>query len=124
MIAQVFRKAIDIFSKKYWAIAYSFLLIYFCLAPNGGIAQVASINDKILHIGAFGVFAFLWLLAINNQNKVLLSTFVFGIFIEIVQHLLPSWFHRGFEWLDILADALGILIGTIAVFFLRKYGRH
>jgi VanZ family protein len=51
---------------------------------------------------------------------VVLSLLAYGAFIEVVQSYLPS--RRG-DWLDMLADALGVAVGMALVVAMRKSWR-
>ncbi|MDP9142914.1 MAG: VanZ family protein [Pseudomonadota bacterium] len=67
--------------------------------------------DKVFH---FGYFLLLGVLAVLSQRQPLAALFAalgtvgLGVLIEIIQWFLP-W--RSFEWLDILADTVGVLVG-------------
>ncbi|MEW8028298.1 MAG: VanZ family protein [Candidatus Thiodiazotropha sp.] len=71
---------------------------------------VAEFNDKLSHIVAFVVLAFLvdfsWPQSKWNPAKYL-PLFGYGLFIEVVQAIMP---HRIFSTWDLLADVLGLLI--------------
>ena len=75
--------------------------------------------DKIIHIGLFAGMVFLWCLPlIYRQNRKSLSNlflkitalfFGYGVAMEFIQHSFVS--RRSFDWGDIVADAVGCLIG-------------
>lgn len=48
----------------------------------------------------------------------ILAGIFFGLVIELLQKLMP--YNRSFEWLDVLADALGALSAGILLRFLVK----
>jgi glycopeptide antibiotics resistance protein len=60
---------------------------------------------------AFGVWAFCWLASNKNNLKTFILGCFYGICIEFWQYILPKSFHRGFEMLDMLADAIGVGFG-------------
>ena len=66
--------------------------------------------DKIIHTLVF-VFLVLWF---SGQVKMTLSFFVimsfYGCIVELVQYYLP---YRSFEWLDLLFNQIGIVIGIM-----------
>jgi hypothetical protein len=68
-------------------------------------------DDKANHIVAFAVLSWLADVAYSGPARVLASwafgLLVFGLFIEITQRFLP---YRHFSWLDLGADALGIVL--------------
>lgn len=91
-----------------------------CFIPSKQIPDTGT-DDKTAHFLAFGTMAFLWLLYLKNYFKVFGGLLIYAIFIEIVQKNLPPDFHRGFEYADILADTLGIVLGLMIVYFFKKY---
>ncbi|MBK6979032.1 MAG: VanZ family protein [Cytophagaceae bacterium] len=93
---------------------------YLCFIPSSQVPDTT--DDKTAHFLAFGTMAFLWLLYLKNYFKVFGGLLIYAIFIEIVQKNLPPDFYRGFEYADILADMLGIVLGLIIVYFFKKYG--
>lgn len=80
--------------------------------------QPAIINDKVAHLLVFFVLSFI------ADHAYSLSRFTFtkaasllsyGLFIEIMQLFVPT---RHFSWLDLLADAAGILLFFVIYRFL------
>ena len=103
---------------KLW-FALGFLVIFFVtfimLAPPewlflSEIKEESIYIDKIIHTLVF-VFLVLWF---SGQVKMTLSFFVivsfYGCIVELVQYYLP---YRSFEWLDLLFNQIGILIGIM-----------
>lgn len=77
--------------------------------------------DKSVHFLMFGIFSLLWLLAWRTFSPwhpllMLLVTIAFGYFIEWLQYTL-YFLHRSFDHYDVLADAIGGVLG-ILVFLL------
>lgn len=65
--------------------------------------------DKSNHLLAFGTLTWLALHAFPQRLKsVLLGLLAYGALIEILQSFTPT---RSAEWLDLCADAMGILLG-------------
>ncbi len=65
--------------------------------------------DKSNHLLAFAVMAVLGCKAFPQRVAItLLSLLAYGALIEILQSFTPT---RSAEWLDLLADCLGILLG-------------
>lgn len=96
------------------------LTIEFLATARVGVESVTLGWDKLNHLFAFMVLYLLLSLAFRNLSiayKVLLL-FAFGLQIEIVQSFLPP---REFSYLDVLADAIGIMFG---LFVYRKLVRH
>ena len=103
---------------KLW-FALGFLVIFFItfimFAPpawlfSSEIKEESIYIDKIIHTLAF-VFLVLWF---SGQVKMTLSFFVivsfYGCIVELVQYYLP---YRSFEWLDLLFNQIGIVIGIM-----------
>jgi VanZ family protein len=91
-----------------------------CFIPSKQIPDTGT-DDKTAHFLAFGAMAFLWFLYLKNYLETFFGLLFYAIFIEIVQRNLPADFHRGFEYADIFADALGIFLGLTVVFLFKKY---
>lgn len=79
-------------------------------------------DDKIYHLVTYFLLAVLWFNAFKNhsfRNKItviVLSCIVFGIIIEVIQGKLTA--NRVGDILDVIANIIGVLIGTF--FVLRK----
>lgn len=88
------------------------------------VVQVKISNsDKIIHLIAYLVLTFNWLLALkkvlNNRKKVILvglAIIFYGIIIEALQGLLTT--HRQADFIDVLANSIGVII---AVIVFKKY---
>ena len=74
--------------------------------------------DKVLHFLCFSYLTFItWLSRILNKDlHVYVIVLAYGILIEIIQIYIP---YRSFEFLDIFADFLGILVGIFFISFLK-----
>ena len=77
-----------------------------------------SLSDKLLHL-----FCFLYLTIISWLSRIIYNelwlyviVLAYGILIEIVQIYIP---YRSFEFLDIFADFLGILAGSLFINFFK-----
>ena len=97
-------------------VLYTFVLVIGTHLPKiGGLVRTPGI-DKLLHFGAYFVQATLAAGAVaatgrlGRRNAVILVVVlvVFGGLDELTQ----PWFSRSAEWLDWLADCLGILLGV------------
>lgn len=81
---------------------------------------VAEINDKISHIFAFFVLAFLTDFSWPGSGWTpvkYIPLFGYGLFIEVIQALTP---YRIFSTWDLLADALGLLIYALLLPLLMR----
>ena len=108
----------DLERPKLW-FNLGFLIIFFVtfimLAPpewlfSSEIEEESTYIDKIIHMLVYA-FLVLWF---SGQVRMTLSFFVivsfYGCFIEFIQYYLP---YRSFEWLDLLFNQIGIVIGII-----------
>lgn len=96
----------------------AFWIIFICmlvLTLSPRLPQVASSiphMDKLFHFIAFSGFSFVFSIAFNKVKitKVIFISISIGVGIEIAQHFIPN---RGFSYLDMLADGLGVLNGIL-----------
>ena len=82
------------------------------------IQSSINFSDKLLHF-----FCFLYLIIIswlsriiNNELWLYVIVLAYGILIEIIQIYIP---YRSFEFLDIFADFLGVLVGNFLIILLK-----
>lgn len=109
---------------RWLAIIWTVIMLIGCLTPHKDIPEeLSSFNDKSLHIIIFVPFAILWILAGYRVGYVLVAGILFGALIEVLQGLLPI--NRNADWLDLAADSLGAVLGTIVGWLLPgKYKNH
>lgn len=80
--------------------------------------QTASIWDKAQHASAFAVLGAWGLLAYPRQPwRVLIALLAFGGAIELAQAS-TTW--RFGDWQDLLADAVGLVIGAVLAWWPRR----
>ena len=105
----------------FWTLLISALLLY----PSHSLPQSSYLKlihfDKIVHIGLFTILSLSFLLCFRNSHLITKLIIIFlcclyGIILEFVQEAFPS-LHRGFEILDMLFNAIGVLLG---VFIFKK----
>jgi VanZ family protein len=109
--------------KHFWKIALAVWIVAICagsLWPLSG--PVMPGGDKIQHLLGYAGLAFLAAQAFRPRPAVWLFASSIGILLEFAQALTP-W--RSFEVADMLANALGALLGLLAallwrMFFLRN----
>ncbi|MFW5452018.1 VanZ family protein [Thioalkalivibrio sulfidiphilus] len=93
------------------------LLIAGSLMPAAHIPDTG-LSDKAGHLLGYAVLTLAGLLAYPGRVwRVVLGVFALGVAIELAQHFIPS---RSFEWLDMLANGAGVLLGFAAVWWLRR----
>ena len=80
--------------------------------------SAVNLSDKFLHFFCFLYLTILsWLSRIISKELwVYVIVLAYGILIEIVQIYIP---YRSFEFLDIFADFLGILAGSLFINFFK-----
>ncbi len=99
------------------AIAYTVFLFVLISLPSENLPT--DVNDKTAHVIAFAIFAVVWLTVKTDYLRVILAGILFGVFIEVWQGSLPESFHRSFEVLDMIADGIGTLIGSLFFYFAK-----
>lgn len=84
--------------------------------PGLAIEGPVDRTDLVIHAGVFAVWSTLLGLAYRTGLRVHLPVaLAFAVFDETTQPL----FNRTFDWLDLAADALGVVIGTGLSMFIR-----
>jgi len=108
---------------------YFFIAIF--LTVGVGVGSLISLNhesipkldisDKLIHISAYLLISISWLLSFKEKAKTLkvnslifISIFAYGIIIEIFQGVFTSY--RQFDYFDILANLVGIIV-AFTIFF-------
>ncbi|WP_020558142.1 VanZ family protein [Thiofilum flexile] len=83
--------------------------VFFALSRTPLPIEGIEMGDKIVHAGAFFVFAALFHLAWSRSFwlYVFLPLFIYGGSIELLQGM-TTW--RSMSWGDVVADAVGILL--------------
>lgn len=108
-----------VYPKLWWSAAVGFVvLVVYLSVADLSMPQVGfDFSDKLNHVLAYG-FLMGWCGQLVQRWRPRLYLIVFlcclGIAMEFVQGALP---HRWFDWLDALANATGILIAAIALYF-------
>ena len=99
-------------------LTFSIAFISFLSIQEIEVQSSVNISDKLLHF-----FCFLYLTTIGWLSRIIYKelwlyviVLAYGTLIEIVQIYIP---YRSFEFLDIFADFLGILVGTFLINFLK-----
>jgi hypothetical protein len=117
------KSLIRLFTETKWiAWLWTLCILLACTIPGKSIPSSPVIGfDKVVHIGLFGVWIVLWLLATKrNAIACIAAGIIYGVALEIYQQLLP--FDRTFDWWDALADAVGVLLGYyFKIFVLDRY---
>jgi len=107
-------------------ILWTALIFYLCLKAGNSLPKISIPNlDKVAHIIFFGIHSFLFLCV---RSKATIKNFIIsflvslgiGIFIEIIQGS-SLILNRSFEFLDIIADGFGALLGVFCFIYLNKF---
>lgn len=111
------KSIILLIQSKYTAIFWTVLIFILCTLPSENLPKN---NDKISHFIAFAGFTFFWFFQSQKYWLIILVGAIYGISIEFWQAILPKSFHRGFDWYDALADAVGGIIGYLIYLIYNK----
>ena len=77
--------------------------------------------DKIEHTLAYLIVSFLWLLALRKKGikfTVSICVVLYGVLLEMLQLILTDY--RLFEFMDIIANTIGVMLGYLAYRFIEK----
>ncbi|MGB7061355.1 MAG: VanZ family protein [Candidatus Zixiibacteriota bacterium] len=113
---------------KYPAILYAILIFILSASPSISPPPGFVLEDKIYHFIEYSIFSFLLFLAFFTSGKEFLKKHVFllsvligtayGLSDEIHQKFVPG---RSSEFLDFVADCLGIVVVQIGIWlYLRR----
>ncbi|MDD2917788.1 VanZ family protein [Rhodoferax sp.] len=95
----------------FWALVLATL--WLSLMPAERLPPAFHFWDKAQHALGFAALAWFGLAGYARQTRrVVLGLVMFGIAIEVMQHL-SGWRHG--DWLDWVADCAGLLIGYAAL---------
>jgi len=104
-------------ARRILTLSFLALVNWLMLAPAGvfrGIHVFLAHQDKIAHFGIFLTLAFLVRWSLNRERIVQAAVFVALVIyagsIEVFQPLLTKM-SRGFEWLDLVSNYVGIFTG-------------
>lgn len=96
-----------LWKSAFWALALATL--WLSLMPAERIPPTLNFWDKAQHALGFAALACLGLPGYAHQaRRVVLGLTLFGMAIEVLQHL-SGWRHG--DWLDWVADCAGLLLG-------------
>ena len=107
---------------------YTIALAVVCLIKINNLPEIGvSFADKIFHLLAYSVLAFLWFSSLFytlnlEKNKALLYaalfSVIFGIIIEILQGVLTKF--RSADFYDVMANTLGVFLTAMIIFITVK----
>lgn len=119
---------------SYWKSILSVVVIlYLSFAPPSDFSEMPKVNilffDKIIHVALYIFLTIVLIYDFRNHNKFsknnsiyivqcILFPIVLGGCIEIAQ---DKWFYpRTAEWVDWLADILGVIIALVVTLFYKR----
>ncbi len=94
---------------QYAALGWTLIMFIGCSIPGSGLPHAFTSRDKLLHVGIFLIFGFLWRRLGYRAWVVLLAGAAYGMLIEIWQGVMPI--NRSFDLYDALADTAGTVLG-------------
>ncbi|GAB3692922.1 hypothetical protein GCM10027592_12280 [Spirosoma flavus] len=110
----------DVVLMRWLAIVWTVVMLWGCLTPHQELpSTLLTVSDKAMHVAIFVLFAFLWQRAGYSLPVVLVVGIFFGAFIEVMQYVLPI--NRSADWLDLLADSIGAVLGVFLAWLVTKY---
>lgn len=110
------------------AAVYAIALGFFSLIPGDKAESLSPWDfvgaDKLVHFIAYGLLSFLVMYAVKenlgkkNWRIVLISCIIYGIVLECMQYVFFTGRH--FEFLDIMANIIGCILGILVFNKLNK----
>jgi VanZ family protein len=108
------------------SILLTILITYLSLSSLKELDLKISVSDKLLHVSAYLALTISWLFAILKSHKnfkvklqIGFTLCIFGIIIEILQSSMPL--NRQGDYLDVLANSSGIILGIITFNYLLRF---
>ncbi|WP_312166373.1 VanZ family protein [Phenylobacterium sp.] len=87
------------------------VILYLTLAPSDDVPGAKLIWDKAAHAIAFGLLVVIGLLMSTHRRRTVIGcVWALAAGIELAQALMP--FGRSGDWIDLLADTVGIVLGV------------
>lgn len=110
------------------SLAYSLIILYLSLA-NLSKVDIVKFNssDKFYHVICYMIMSMLWSFFLHSKLKqvrkssrvvLMVSIIAFGIIIEYLQLFLTNY--RSFDWWDVLANSVGVILGMLLFSFFVK----
>ncbi len=116
-----------ILNKNVWlflALAYTISLLVASLVKIKSDSLPVNFTnaDKIFHFGAYFAMTLIWNFYYYIRKKsaekkpnlwICFAIIIFGIIVELLQRDMTTY--RSFEWLDVVANSLGVIFGYIVL---------
>ena len=111
-------------TRIWFAILWTLVILVSCLVPAQSVPDSPAPSfDKLVHFALFFIFVPAWSGWTPTLRAIVwiaAAGLVYGLGTELLQAILPGG--RQAEVLDVLANAGGVLIGTVVVFLVRNRG--
>ena len=120
---------------KFWSspipsVIWTLVIAVGSFIPSSTISTVV-VSDKWIHFVFYAIFSFLLFLSslsntksstyiVNRWTYVFVTGAIVGVFVEIIQHSIISG--RQGEWMDIVANCLGLFFGLILSEIIKSKG--
>ena len=118
----------NFWSSFYPSLIWFLIILIGSILPSSNVKEI-EVSDKIIHFVFYAIFSF-FLFFLSHKVTLGLDTlikkwtFVFtigttvGLIIEFIQYtFIPS---RSGEWLDVIANSVGILTMLFSIYLLKK----
>ncbi len=109
--------------QPYWKVLFWLVfatLLFLTLTPQPQQPIKLQNIDKLFHFIAFAGFTALLKIAFQRLKRITIISLsiALGVLIEVIQYFIPN---RGFSFADMLADALGALIGlALGIYIINR----
>ena len=77
-----------------------------------------SVSDKLMHGVMYLLLAISWMIPVRRPVWVCVAVTLYGALLELLQY--ACTLTRSGEWLDLLADFLGALIGVLSMILFQR----
>lgn len=101
------------------ATCFVLTLVVLLFGPGTPVEREVVGLDKVAHFGAFGLLLWSFGILFRGQSRLHLAgfTLLFGAVTEIIQGVIG----RDASWLDLLADALGVVMALVVWASWRRF---
>lgn len=96
------------------------VVVVLSLLPQDQVSIQVPMTDKAAHFLTYFILTIIALLSSNQKHSLLMILTIqilIGVCLEVAQSFIPG---RTPEFLDVLANSLGVLFGALAHFLFRK----
>jgi len=103
--------------RLFWALVVVTLIL--TLMPAKDVPDALNFWDKLQHSLCFATLTFIGLFAYTQKPKhICVGLWLFGALIELMQAFLTTTRHG--DWLDWMADSVGIIVSLVLFLIIKK----